>query len=70
MKNIIILVLLMAAQCNASWFSSDDYKDRWHSGIVGGGDFTNLKCVGAAGSEGLHTESTTASSQGRRALAA
>jgi hypothetical protein len=31
MKSIIILILLllMAAHCNASWFSSDDYKDRW-----------------------------------------
>jgi len=29
MKIIIILVLLMAAQCHAGWFGHDDYKERW-----------------------------------------
>ena len=29
MKRIIILLLLMAAQCHGGWFGHDDYKDRW-----------------------------------------
>lgn len=30
MKKIIILMLLVAAQCHGSWFhNDDDYKDQW-----------------------------------------
>jgi hypothetical protein len=29
MKTIIIMALLMAAHCHASWFSHDNYQERW-----------------------------------------
>jgi hypothetical protein len=29
MKFILILLLITAAHCHASWFHHDDYKDQW-----------------------------------------